>query len=166
MSGREAGAEVSGLTSGDAWFASFAEAGPTRLRVALVSAYGVEVGSEAAAEAVSYAWEHRARLAPMANPLGYLFRVGQSATRRHWRWRRSVVLPPVPTHLEPTVDPDLVAALGRLSDRQRVAVVLVHVNDWTLEDAAEAMGVEVSTVRVHLGRALARLRTILGEDHR
>ncbi len=132
--------------------------------MALVSAYGTEVGAEAAAEAVSYAWEHRDRLAGMANPLGYLFRVGQSATRRHVRWRRTFPLPAVPVQLEEFIDPGLVSALGRLSDRQRTAVVLVHVNDWTLDDAAEAMGVDLSTLRTHVARGLARLKQLLGEE--
>lgn len=150
--------------SGASWFASFEADGLSRLRVALVSTHGVEVGGEAAADAVSYAWEHRDRLAAMANPVGYLYRVGQSAGRRHLRRQRQPVLPVVSESFEDRVDPDLPVALARLSDRQRVAVVLVHVNAWTYEEAATAMGVDVSTVRTHVARALERLKEFLGED--
>lgn len=148
---------------GTAWFEEFEADHLVRLRIALVSAFGRELGDEVVADAVSYAWEHRERLAGMSNAVGYLFRVGQSASRRHRRWRRRPVLPPVSPEREPVIDPDLPAALGRLSERQRVAVVLVHVNDWTFDEAADAMGVDVSTVRTHVARALVRLRDLLGE---
>lgn len=150
--------------TGESWFESFEVDDLARLRLALISAFGIEVGAEAAADAVEYAWEHRERLADMANPVGYLFRVGQSAGRRHLRRRRPVVLPPVGATYLQAVDPELPEALARLSDRQRVAVVLVHVNGWTYDETAEAMGVDVSTVRTHVARALERLRTLLEDD--
>lgn len=64
-----------------------------RLRRVLVAQFGVEVGNEIHADALVYAWEHRDRLAGMTNPVGYLYRVARSASRRHRRWRRAVVLP-------------------------------------------------------------------------
>jgi DNA-directed RNA polymerase specialized sigma24 family protein len=155
-----------GEPSGSVWFESFQSDGQARLRVALIAAYGVEVGTEAAADASAYAWEHRERLAAMPNPIGYLFRVGQSASRRHLRWRRRLLLPPVPPTLVDQIEPDLPRALAQLTDRQRLAVTLVHVRGWTHEEAAEALGVDVSTVRTHLARGLSRLRSLLGEDYR
>ena len=149
---------------GAEWFAAFQADGLHRLRVALVSAFGAETGVEAAAEATSYAWEHRDRLATMTNPAGYLFRVGQTAARRQRRWKRPPPPPAVSTTYEMRVDPDIPRALARLSARQRTAVVLVHVNGWTQEETAIAMGVDVSTVRTHLARGLDRLRRTLGGD--
>ena len=66
-------------------FERFAEVAAERLRTALVAAYGPDVGADAAAEALAYGWEHWPRLTAMANPAGYLFRVGQSAARRSRR---------------------------------------------------------------------------------
>jgi DNA-directed RNA polymerase specialized sigma24 family protein len=151
---------------GGSWFRRFEEEGLPRLRVALVSSFGAEMGAEATADAVEYAWEHRDRLSGMANPVGYLFRVGQTSGRRHLRRSRRLVLPPVSPCVDEPVDPDLPRALAQLSDRQRVAVVLVHVNGWTYESTAEAMGIDVSSVRTHVARALARLRKLLEEDDR
>ena len=64
--------------AGTEWFESFRPDGLSRLRFALISAYGDDLGVEAAGDMTSYAWEHRDRLATMANPsLGYLFQFGQ-----------------------------------------------------------------------------------------
>lgn len=66
------------------------------LERSLVARFGVEVGQDAAADAVAYCCEHWDRLASMANPTGYLFRVGQTSARRERRWRRRGVLQPEP----------------------------------------------------------------------
>lgn len=52
-----------------------------RLRAALVARYGPSTGRAVTVDALTYAWEHWDRLSQMANPVGYLFRVGQSASR-------------------------------------------------------------------------------------
>lgn len=130
-----------------------------RLRAGLVAAYGVEVGLEAAAEAVAYGWEHRDRLAAMANPAGYLYRVGQTAARR--LRRRPVDLPaPSPSAL-PDFEPRLVPALLDLTELQRTCVLLVHAHGWTQREAAELLDVEISTVRTHLARGLTKLQAAL-----
>jgi RNA polymerase sigma factor (sigma-70 family) len=49
--------------------------------------------------------------------------------------------------------------LAQLSDRQRVAVVLVHGFGWTLREVAELTGTKITTVQNHLERGLARLRS-------
>ena len=154
------------VRAGTRWFDEFQTSELPRLRLAFTSAFGGEVGSEVTADAVSYAWEHRDRLAGMERPAGYLFRVGQSAARRHLRWRRAPEAMSIVPAYEDRIDPDLPAALRRLTDRQRVAVCLVHVSGWTYEESADAMGVDVSTVRTHVSRALERLRRILGEEDR
>ena len=64
---------------------------------------------------------------------------------------------------ESSFDPRLPRALERLSARQRSAVVLVCVHDWTYPAAAEALGVSESTLRNHVRRGLDHLRRELGE---
>jgi len=54
-----------------------------RLSYALAAAYGPEIGAEATADAPALAWENWQRIKGMANPAGYLFRVGQSRSRRY-----------------------------------------------------------------------------------
>jgi DNA-directed RNA polymerase specialized sigma24 family protein len=145
-------------------FDSFvARCGPDLRRV-LVARYGLEVGLEAAADALAYAWERWARVGAMANPTGYLVRVGQSAARRYRR--RPVGLPDAAPGADSTFDPRLPRALEHLSPRQRSAVVLICVHDWTYPAAAAALGVSESTLRNHVRRGLESLRRELGEDTR
>lgn len=146
--------------------AFFADAEP-RLRRALVAAYGPDLGSEAAADALAWAWQNFAKVEAMRSPLGYLWRVGQTsvrgATRRRRResaWNDAGTL--ASDLGDPLFEPALVTALGRLTTQQRVAVVLVHGYGYKLAEAAEVQGCSVSTVRNHLDRGLTALRTALG----
>src|ERR1700755_2408276 len=89
-------------TDGESFEAFTQRCGPDLRRV-LVARYGVEVGVEAAADALAYAWERWDRVGAMANPTGYLVRVGQSAARRYRR--RPVVLPDAAPSQEASFDP-------------------------------------------------------------
>jgi DNA-directed RNA polymerase specialized sigma24 family protein len=144
----------------DASFETFAARVEPSLRRALVAWYGVEVGAEATADAMAVAWERWAELEAMANPVGYLFRVGQSKSRRYRR--RILRLPTVDPVELPEVDPRLPAALARCSPQQRAAVLLVHAHGETLGDAAATLGCSVSSLRNHLDRGMRRLRRELG----
>jgi DNA-directed RNA polymerase specialized sigma24 family protein len=132
-----------------------------RLQRAFVAAYGAERGQEATAEALGYAWEHWRRISTMDNPMGYLFRVGQSRTRP--RKLRSAGAPWAPSvdPRERLFEPGLRDALAALSEHQRVAVVLVHGYAWTLREVSELVEVSVSTIQTHLERGLAKLRAAL-----
>jgi RNA polymerase sigma-70 factor (ECF subfamily) len=141
-------------------FETFVADASDRLRRAYIAAYGVERASEATSEALAWAWEHRDRLAGMANPVGYLYRVGQSRTRP----RRRPKLPR-PTDLGvPDVEPRLIEELVALPERQRTAVWLVHACEWTHAEVAEALGISTSAVSTHVTRGTQRLRARL-EDH-
>lgn len=135
-----------------------------RLRRALVAAHGAEVGREAAADALTWALANPERIAPLDNPVGYLWRVGQTAARRERQWwqRRSAFdVPERPAADDPDFDPRLVDALARLSPRQRAAVVLVHGWHYRQTEAAETMGCSVSSLRV-LRRGMDTLRDEMG----
>ncbi len=58
----------------------------------------------------------------------------------------------------------LVAALNRLSERDREAVVCRYILDLSEADTAAALGVRRGTVKSRLSRALERLRAEFGED--
>jgi RNA polymerase sigma factor (sigma-70 family) len=138
-----------------------------RLRRALIARYGVESGTEAAADALRYAWEHWDRLATMANPIGYLYRVGQSASRRERRWRREVAFPSRDaSYVDSSVDGELFDVLARLTAAQRESVLLVHAYGWTYEQVAEVLGIRVTAVRNHVHRGTAKLRRLLDDDAR
>lgn len=139
-------------------FSEFVGVVEPRLRQALTASCGVEDARDGVAEGLAYAWQHWDRVRVMANPAGYVYRVARSRTRR--RRRRSVF--PVPSDSLPEIEPGLAPALASLPERQRVAVLLVHGWDWSYQEAADVMGISVSTLRNHLRRGLARLRTSLG----
>jgi RNA polymerase sigma-70 factor (ECF subfamily) len=55
----------------------------------------------------------------------------------------------------------LKAAVDKLPGRQRLVFMLCHYNDHTTRDVAEITGLNESTVRVHLFRAVRKLRTAM-----
>jgi DNA-directed RNA polymerase specialized sigma24 family protein len=135
-------------------FEEFVRDSEPQLRRALVAAYGPERGRDGVAEALGWAWEHWERVRTMDRPIGYLYRVGQSRTRGRKdapAWQPSVVHDPVP-------DPELRAALMHLTERQRVAVVLVHGFGYPLREVAELLGLRTTSVQNHVERGLRRLR--------
>lgn len=152
---RSEGGERAALAQIEPFDAFVARAEP-KLTQAFVARFGRTDGVEAASEALAYAWEHWNRVSVMVNPLGYLYRVGHSRTRRIRR--RTPTLPAVEPSGMPEVDPGLPAALAALSPRQRVVVILVHGLGWHQREAAELLGVSRSTVQNHLDRGLAQLR--------
>jgi DNA-directed RNA polymerase specialized sigma24 family protein len=141
---------------GDEFERFFADVEPG-LRRALIARYGADRGREATAEALGYACEHWTRVGTMERPVGYLFRVGQSRTRR-WRLSRRDAFPSPDVVEMPWIEPGLVGALNALSPRQRVAVVLVCGFGWQLREVADLLGVKTTTVQNHVERGLAKLR--------
>jgi RNA polymerase sigma factor (sigma-70 family) len=143
-------------------FEAFVADASLRLRRALVARYGVELGVEACAEAIAWAWAHRERLATMSNPVGYLYRVGQTAVRRQARWERTPPLPREEHDADLALpDPALHDALAKLNRDQRAAVMLVHAYGYPYAEAAALLDIPVSTLKNHLNRGAAKLRRML-----
>ncbi len=60
----------------------------------------------------------------------------------------------------------VMAAVHKLPDRQRLVFMLCHYSDHSTRDVAEMTGLNESTVRVHLFRAIRKLRTAMeGQRH-
>ena len=59
---------------------------------------------------------------------------------------------------------ELVAALARLSPKQRAAVVLHHAVGYPLNEVAAILGSTTGAVKVHLHRGRRRLRELLEEE--
>ena len=132
-----------------------------RLRRALIASMGFQSGREATADALSWAWVNWGRISKVEHKIRYLYRVGVSSQRRR-------KVPPTfdrDAYGEPVVEPALAPALAALTERQRVAVLLVHGFGWTLKEVAELTGTRISTVQTHLDRGLARLRAALEVPH-
>lgn len=115
----------------------------------------------------------------------WLFRIASnhciSRLRRRWRWSHQSLpsgecdpAPPVPAQLliTPSHEADLaakedrgrvLAALGRLSPEQRLAVELKFYQDLTFEEIAGVAGCPASTVKHRFYTALAILKEALAE---
>jgi DNA-directed RNA polymerase specialized sigma24 family protein len=141
-------------------YREFVQVAEPKLRRSFVATYGPERGRDATCEALAYAWQHWDRVEAMANSVGYLYRVGQSRTAPT-RTRPVFERPEV---REPMIEPALARAVASLSERQRLAVLLVHSAGWTVAEVAELIGVNSSTVQRHLHRGLAKLRRQVGGD--
>jgi DNA-directed RNA polymerase specialized sigma24 family protein len=141
-------------------FTSFVAEVEPRLRRALTALRGRDIGRDATAEALAWAWANWSQVKEMANPAGYLYRVGSSRTRPRRERAWPMAVPADPHGFEPGLAP----ALARLSERQRTVVVLVHGCGWTHQEVADALELSRSSVGTHLDRAMAQLRKELGAD--
>jgi RNA polymerase sigma-70 factor (ECF subfamily) len=140
-------------------FTRFVKETEPRLSYALAAAYGIEIGADATADALAWAWEHWDRVKGMRNPAGYLYRVGQSKARRYYR--PTVLFPPVTTLEASLIGPDLSVALVALSRNQRVCAVLIHALDYTEREVADLLGISRWSVRTHAERGLVKLKDAL-----
>jgi len=114
-------------------------------------------------------WERWDRVGAIQDPTAYLYRTAMDVFRR--RSRRAALA--LRRALSPAPDPapfaeideqqDVVAALAELTPRQRAALVLTDVMDYSSEDAARALGVRAGTVRGLASRARANIRRQVGE---
>lgn len=142
-------------------FDEFVRISEPKLRHALTAAFGPVDGRAAAVDALSWAWEHWNQVREMTNPVGYLFRVGQTAARRSFARPFPIDAIVEADGVTLPLDRDLLRALHALSEQQRLVVLLVHAFAWTIRDTAEALELAPSTVQTHAERGLGRLRQLL-----
>ena len=102
----------------------------------------------------------------------YRILVNEVQRQRRWQGLRRLFgadreTAPEPVDPRPTRDPGLrsriAAALEQLSAGQREAFVLVHLEELTVNEAAEVLGKAAGTVKSHLHRALVALRGALAD---
>lgn len=146
-------------------FETFVSSVGETVRRALVAFYGVEVGSEAAADAMVVAWERWPTLEAMDNAAGFLFRVGQSKARPHARWAtRTMSFPAADRRLVADDDPrlmDLFSALRKLRPEERTAVLMVKSYGFSYHEVADVLNTTESAVTNYVHRGLGRLRSLL-----
>jgi DNA-directed RNA polymerase specialized sigma24 family protein len=147
-------------SQGDADFEEFFRRVEPRLRKAFVGWCGPDRAADAVAVALGWAWEHRTDLARIDNPIGYLYRVGQTGVRDR---QQGLLERPVPPET-PSVEPKLVAAMRALPERQRAAVWLAVACGYTHAETATALGISRSAAGTHVKRGMATLRMALSVD--
>jgi RNA polymerase sigma-70 factor (ECF subfamily) len=105
--------------------------------------------------------------------------IGKARTRR-LRWVMPSAAPhdsSVPDPVAPQPGPEarlmsserarqIAAAIEQLPDRQRAVFTLCHIAEQSTSEVSAALGVSEATVRVHLFRAIRRLRKILASPAR
>ena len=121
-------------------------------------------------EAFIKAWRHRASLAAVGNPEGWVrttawhvsvsrWRRATSALRAHHRYGAGVDIEgPGTEHT------DLIRALRSINAEQRRAIVLHHLCDLSVDEIARETGVAPGTVKARLSRGRAVLARLLAEE--
>ena len=133
----------------------------------LVSVGDRDTAQELVAEAFARAWASWRTVSRHPAPSAWVVRTALNANVSRWRrGRRELLVPdigsvadlPAAEDAESSVDPRIMAALRRLSSRQRQVVALRLFLDLDTDRAAEVLGIAPGTVQAHLGRAMAALR--------
>lgn len=130
---------------------------------------GNGLAEDIAAEAFARAYSRWPSVRKHPNPDAWLLRVVGNLAIDHVR--REARRPEVRTdggRQDPSADDatlhlDLADALGRLSGRQQEVVVMRYLIDLTEEDVAVTLGMSPGSVKTHLSRATAKLRTELSD---
>jgi len=124
---------------------------------------------DVAAEALARCYASWPRVGVMDNSAGWVTRVALNLIidghRRQARAPRVRLGPPAPVDDPAEVvgsTQGLVTLLGALPRRQREAVALRYLADLSEQQVATAMGLSVGTVKSHLHKAMAKLRTTHG----
>jgi DNA-directed RNA polymerase specialized sigma24 family protein len=125
----------------------------------LCQALGAAGSSEDIAQEVLL--EGRGRLAQLRDPAKLRPWLRTIAVRRVGRERRrgltALTTEPVFLPVDPGLGVDASAAVARLPERERMAVVLVHGLGYRQEEAAEMMGLRRGTVAASLWKARHKL---------
>lgn len=126
---------------------------------------------ECVQEAFARAWQHRRQLERAEYPEAWVrttaYRLAVSRWRKVVRGRRppdaAVSLPPAtPAASESHVA--VVAALSRLPEAQREAIVLHHIADLPVETISRQLGAPTGTIKARLSRGRAALAALLKDD--
>jgi RNA polymerase sigma-70 factor, ECF subfamily len=100
----------------------------------------------------------------------------RKARTRRLRWALPMsgppnsVAPPEPAAQQPSAEErlmsserarEITSAVEQLPDRQRLVFTLCHISEHTTSEISQALGLSEATVRVHLFRAVRKLRKLL-----
>src|SRR5262249_30581589 len=143
--------------------------------VALFRALTLVTGNRQEAEDVMQVafmkvFERWDRVCRMENPQGFLYRVAMNEFRSRYRRAKRAVRRAVTSSSdteafeEAIEDRDVVIrALRELVPRQRAAIVLTALLEYSSEEAGEILGIDAATVRTLGSRARASMRKTVGD---
>jgi RNA polymerase sigma-70 factor, ECF subfamily len=144
------------------WSACIGRKGPRMWRAVLLMTGHREIADDAVAEAFAQAL---ARGGAIRNPRAWVWKSSTRIAAGQMRdlRRGGDPLPDRPGEL-PTPTVELLDSLRGLSRMQRSAVVLHYYAGYPLREAAAILGSTAPALAVHLRRARAKLRPVLGTD--
>jgi RNA polymerase sigma factor (sigma-70 family) len=121
---------------------------------------------DAAVEALARAHLQWKRIGTVPWREAWVLRVAAREALRHLPRQRRLPAPAATDDATESVvlRQALIAALRRLPNRQREAIVLRYLADMTEADVGLALGIHQGTVKTHLHRGLAALRVLMGRD--
>ena len=144
----------------------FTELFPVAYRVAMRLVNNIAEAEDIAAEALARVFARWPRVRALERREAWVLRVASNLAIDHVR--RKTPVPPVISSRDETDAATtrlaLADALRDLPRRQREVVVLRHLHGYTQDEVARALGVSTETVKTHLARGVAALRTTLGDE--
>jgi RNA polymerase sigma-70 factor (ECF subfamily) len=154
-------------------FEDFYEATFRRLFTALcLVTWNRHEAEEVAQEAFVRVFERWEHVRVLEDPTGYLFRVSMNVFRSRYRraslgLRRALHLVPAETDDLAAVEThdEVVRLLLGLDPKQRAAVLLTAILDFSAEEAGQMLGLRASSVRSLTTRARARMKTKVVDQH-
>jgi RNA polymerase sigma-70 factor (ECF subfamily) len=154
-------------------FEEFYEATFRRLYTALCLVTGDRhEAEEIAQEGFVRVFERWGHVGVLEDPTGYLFRVSMNVFRSRYRrvsvaLRRALFLAPAATDDLAAVETHdaVVRLLLGLNPRQRAAVLLTAILDYSAEEAGQMLGLRASSVRSLTTRARARMKHEVVDPH-
>jgi len=152
----------------------FREWYPTVARAMALIVRDLDHGRDIAQEGFTRLYANWSEMSSVEHARNFVFKASINLARSHLRRRRPLELVGLgSTELFGSVSDAsqtsddrilLAAALARLSRRQRESVVLVDYLGHDAGSAGEVLGLAAPTVRVHLTRGRAQLRSHLSEE--
>ena len=123
------------------------------LRILWMVTGSLHEAEDIAQEAFLKVWERWSDVSAMESPVGYLHRAAMNIFRN--RYRRAALAVRKAVGAGPPIDAfgavedrfSITRALGSLTPRQRAALVLTELLDYSAEEAGQMLGVRASTVR-------------------
>jgi RNA polymerase sigma-70 factor (ECF subfamily) len=121
-------------------------------------------------EAFLKVWERWDVVQGLENPAGYVYRTAMNAFRMRYR-RAKMALRKLPRASQRTGDLEVFEArasldrgMSTLTPRQRAALVLTELLEFSSDEAGRCMGITPATVRKLASQARERLRRSMGTD--
>lgn len=115
-------------------------------------------------------WARWDRMTEVDDPTAYLYRTAMNAFRTRYRRaalaaRKAIRLIPVDDGIAKVEEQEaIVRALAKLTPKQRAAIVLTQLLDFSSEEAGEFLGLSPGAVRTLASRGRTELRRQAGEE--